>query len=109
MEREKPTSNIQSLARKKRYELLFNECKKLNIKNIITAHHQDDFYETFFSRLLRGSGTEGLASFAKLEENFFFNGVIITVKRPLLDLSKQNLIYIAHKVFNFIFRIHLIN
>ena len=38
----KPNSNLQSLARQKRYELLFNECKKSNIKTILTAHHQDD-------------------------------------------------------------------
>ena len=65
MERKKPKSNIQSLARKKRYQLLFNECKKYKIKTILTAHHQDDLYETFFSRLLRGSGTEGFSSFYK--------------------------------------------
>ena len=28
MERKKPNSNLQSLARQKRYEFLFNECKK---------------------------------------------------------------------------------
>ena len=65
MERKKPNSNLQSLARQKRYELIFNQCKKHKINTILTAHHQDDFYETFFSRLLRGSGTEGLSSFAK--------------------------------------------
>ena len=31
----KPTSNIQSLARSKRYELLFSKCKKLKISNLI--------------------------------------------------------------------------
>ena len=65
----KPKSNLQSLARQKRYNLLFAECKKSNIETILTAHHQDDFYETFFSRLLRGSGTEGLSSFAEIERN----------------------------------------
>ena len=97
----KPNSNLQSLARQKRYELLFNECKKFNIKTILTAHHQDDYYETFFSRLLRGSGTEGLSSFAEIEKNFFFKGDVITVARPLLSFSKQNLTYIANNIFSF--------
>ena len=97
----KPHSNLQSIARQKRYEILFKECKKLNIKTVLTAHHQDDFYETFFSRLLRGSGTEGLSSFAELEKKFFITGDEITLARPLLSIRKENLIYIANKVFNF--------
>ena len=97
----KPISNLQSLARQKRYSLIFDECKKNNIKVIITGHHQDDLYETFFSRLLRGSGTEGLSSFAGIEKKFNFKGKTITVVRPLLSISKQNLIYITKKVFNF--------
>ncbi len=97
----KPKTNMQGIARKKRYELLFKECKKTNIKTILTAHHQDDFYETFFSRLLRGSGTEGLSSFAESEKTFFFEGNVFILARPLLNLSKHNLTYIANKVFNF--------
>ena len=97
----KPNSNIQSLARKKRYELLYNECKKYKINTILTAHHQDDVYETFFSRLLRGSGTEGLSSFAKNEKYFFLKGYKFSVVRPLLNFTKQDLMYIAKNVFNF--------
>ena len=97
----KPKTNIQSLARKKRYELLFKECKKTNIKTILTAHHQDDFYETFFSRLIRGSGTEGLSSFMEYEKKFIFEGNVFILARPLLNLSKNSLIYIANKIFNF--------
>ncbi len=97
----KPSSNIQSLARDKRYNLLFDECRKSNIKTILTAHHQDDFYETFFSRLLRGSGTEGLSSFADQKKVFKFKKDNITIARPLLNLSKENLIYVSKHVFNF--------
>mgnify|MGYP001289578752 CR=1 FL=1 len=95
----KPTSNLQSLARKKRYELIFKECKKKNISIVLTGHHQEDVYETFFSRLLRGSGTEGLSSFAKTEKTFIFKDKKIIVARPLLNLSKQDLIYVSSVVF----------
>ena len=97
----KPKSNIQSLARKKRYELLFNECTKSNIKVVLFGHHQEDIYETFFSRLLRGSGTEGLSSFSKIENRFDHKNNKIRVFRPLLNLNKQDLIYISKKVFKF--------
>ena len=97
----KPISNLQSLARKKRYELLFKECKKSNIETIITGHHQEDLYETFFSRLLRGSGTEGLSSFSKTENFLIFNNKKIKVARPLLNLTKEDLVYISNVVFKF--------
>ena len=49
----KPKSNIQSIARKNRYDLLLNSCKKYNIKYLLIGHHIDDLYENFFIRLLR--------------------------------------------------------
>ena len=35
----KPNSNIQSIARDKRYELLINKAKKYKIKDILLGHH----------------------------------------------------------------------
>jgi len=96
----KPNSNLQSIARQKRYEILFNECRKYKINTILTAHHKDDLYETFFSRLLRGSGTEGLSSFCEVQKKFIFKGNTFIVARPLLDFTKQSLIYIAKNVFD---------
>ncbi len=97
----KPLSNLQSIARQKRYELIFNQCIKDGIKTVFTGHHQDDLYETFFSRLLRGSGTEGLSSFAEFEKNFLCKDKIIKVVRPLLNIDKINLVYTSNSVFNF--------
>ena len=42
---EKPKSNIQSLARKKRYNILINQQKEINH---IYCHHEDDVYENFY-------------------------------------------------------------
>ncbi len=61
----KPLSNIQSLARKKRYDLLFSKCKNLKISNLIIGHHVDDLFENFFIRMIRGSGLKGLISLEK--------------------------------------------
>ena len=44
----KPLTNIQSVARNKRYLLLVDECKKNNINNILLGHHLDDLFENFF-------------------------------------------------------------
>ena len=86
----------QSLARKKRLELLFAECDKLRIKNILLGHHLDDLFENFFIRLLRGSGLKGLISLDKKTK--FKNKNLL---RPLLDFKKKDLIFLSKKVFNF--------
>jgi len=94
----KPKSNIQSLARDKRYFLLANQCYKNNVKNILFAHHIDDLYENFFIRLLRGSGLHGLLSFNNIKTSKDEN---INILRPLIKFNKKDLIYIAKKVFKF--------
>ena len=92
----KPISNIQSLARKERYKLLFKKCKKIKIENILLGHHQDDLFENFFIRMLRGSGLKGLTSLNK--KTYIENKILL---RPLLDIKKDDLIFISNKVFNF--------
>jgi|TARA_B110001452_G_C15206715_1_gene418621 tRNA(Ile)-lysidine synthase len=94
----KPSKNIQAIARKKRYALLTNECKKNNINYILLGHHVDDLYENFLLRLLRGSGLKGLTSFGAISK-FDFKG--IKILRPLINIKKSELIYLSNKIFNF--------
>ena len=94
----KPKSNIQSVAREKRYLLLNNACKIDKIKNILLGHHADDRNENFFIRLIRGSGLKGLVSLNKSSYN---NSLKIKILRPLMDLKKKDLTFISKKVFNF--------
>ena len=92
----KPKKNIQSQARKKRYDLLFSKCKQLQISNLVIGHHLDDLFENFFIRMIRGSGLKGLTS---LEKNSKF--ATINLIRPLLDFEKKDLEFISKYVFNF--------
>ena len=96
----KPKSNIQSLARKKRYDLIYKECLKNKISSVFTAHHVDDLYENFVIRLLRGSGLKGLVSFNKEETTFYEN---LKILRPLINFKKSDLTYVINKVFKFKF------
>ena len=92
----KPSKNIQSHARIKRYQLLFEKCDKFGIKHILLGHHQDDLFENFFIRMLRGSGLKGLISFdreVKIKDKYLL--------RPLMSQKKSDLIYISKSVFNF--------
>ncbi len=90
----KPKSNIQSIARVKRYALMINKAKKLKINNILLGHHKDDLIENFFIRILRGSGLNGMVSFDQKT-----NLQNINLIRPLLKFSKKNLEHITKKVF----------
>tara|TARA_B110000261_G_scaffold23910_1_gene25647 strand:+ start:125 stop:946 length:822 start_codon:yes stop_codon:yes gene_type:complete len=94
----KPSKNIQALARDKRYFLLAGECRKNNIRNLLLGHHIDDLSENFLIRIVRGSGLNGLISFNK---NTTYKDKKLNILRPLLDIEKKDLIYIATKVFNF--------
>ena len=96
----KITKNIQKNAREIRYELLTNFCKKNNVKYLLTAHHQDDQIETFFIRLSRGSGVEGLSSMS--EKTVIQNK--INLLRPLLNYEKKELSLIAQKMFGKTFK-----
>ena len=94
----KPTTNIQAIARDKRYSLLTFECKKNNIKNLLLGHHINDLFENFLIRMVRGSGLNGLISFRK---NTKYRGQDLNIIRPLLNLEKKDLLYISNEVFSF--------
>jgi len=92
----KPSKNIQSISRNKRYELLFHRCDKYNIKNILLGHHLDDLFENFFIRMLRGSGLKGLISLekkVKIGNKYLF--------RPILNQKKEHLTFLSKFVFDF--------
>ena len=87
--------NIQSQAREIRYNFLTNFCKKKKIQTILTAHNLEDQVETFFIRLSRGSGLDGLSSMKQVNK---INKDILLV-RPLLDFKKIQLITISKIIF----------
>ena len=94
----KPKSNIQSVARKKRYSLIINQILKDKFNHLLIAHHLDDLYENFFIRLLRGSGLKGLTSFNQV--NTRYNNKI-KILRPLIKVNKNDLLFITMKIFNY--------
>lgn len=85
-EGEKPTANIEAVARKKRYQLLCDFCKNNNIKTLLVAHNLTDQAETFLLRLRRSSGLFGLGG---MEEVSFYQNIKIV--RPLLDVARVSL------------------
>ncbi|MBQ8784590.1 MAG: tRNA lysidine(34) synthetase TilS [Alphaproteobacteria bacterium] len=83
---EEINTGIETKARKARYDLLSDWCKQNGYNLLLTAHHLRDQAETFFIRLQRGSGVDGLSSMAKISER---NG--IKILRPLLNVAPKEL------------------
>ena len=87
----KPKTRIQEIARKTRYKLITSWCKKKGIEKLFLAHHLDDQVETFFMRLGKGSGVDGLAVMSFVTE-------ISTLKlvRPFLEIPKTRSVSYTH-------------
>ena len=81
--------SLEMAARKARHEFLAQTAARLKISHIALAHHADDQVELFFLRLLRGSGSEGLAGMKW--RNPSPANPKIQLLRPLLEQSKESL------------------
>jgi tRNA(Ile)-lysidine synthase len=75
--------NLEEAGRIRRYGFLTRTAQKLGGAKIATGHTLNDQAETFFLRLMRGSGLKGLGSIYPAVE-----GQII---RPLLDLERRDI------------------
>ena len=82
----KPEANRQAAARRARYDLLSTWCLRHGVVHLATAHHRDDQAETLLLRLGRGSGLDGLAAMAAVNEQ-----AGLRLLRPLLPLPKARL------------------
>lgn len=78
--------NFQDWARRVRYQFFSDECEKWSLNKIAVAHHLDDQVETFFLRLLRGSGLKGMASMRPCGESYGKELI-----RPMLCLSRTEI------------------
>lgn len=81
-------SNLEAVAREKRYEFLVDFCHRQGVEYLCLAHHRQDQAENVLIRLFRGSGIEGLSSMQPIRSMYGINFV-----RPLLDDFKEDLEY----------------
>lgn len=81
-----PRTRIEESARKLRYDLLFNACKRHQCFYLLTGHHARDQAETFVMRKNRKSADRGLAGINACDSFDF--GLLL---RPLLDCFPEEL------------------
>jgi len=83
---ERPRADLQAAARAARYRLLEEWCREFGCLHLLTAHHREDQAETFWLRLARGSGLDGLAGMPALSER-----ASCRILRPLLPVAPERL------------------
>jgi tRNA(Ile)-lysidine synthase len=81
------TSRVHVQARKARYDLLIEACKRRGIRDLLLAHQREDQAETILMRFAKGSGLDGLAGMAPVK---VVDGVRLL--RPFLGVSKARLV-----------------
>ena len=87
LEIDKTMSNIEARARDARYIALEQVRKENKFDFVLTAHHLDDYVETFLINLMRGAGSS-VASLSSKRQN---------IVRPILHFRKNQLENIVEK------------
>jgi tRNA(Ile)-lysidine synthase len=81
--------SVEMAARKLRHEFLARVARERKIRIVALAHHADDQVELFFLRLLRGTGSEGLAGMKWRSPSPVDPRIMLI--RPLLDTTREEL------------------
>tara|TARA_Y100000994_G_C15673357_1_gene434692 strand:- start:210 stop:1655 length:1446 start_codon:yes stop_codon:yes gene_type:complete len=78
--------SIETTARTKRYEKLFQYCKNIDSNFLVTAHNANDLVETVIMNFTRGSGLRGLKGIVLERE-------IDDIKliRPLINIQRKDI------------------
>lgn len=79
-------ARLHETARRARYRLLIDACKKRGIGHLLLAHQREDQAETILMRLAKGSGIGGLGG---MRAENLADGVRLV--RPLLSVPKARL------------------
>ncbi len=90
---DKPTGNVQALARDARYHRLWEWARERKLGAVATGHHLDDQAETLLMRLNRGAGVGGLAGInpSRPLGSAIDGESMIMVLRPLLTWRRTEL------------------
>ena len=93
MKSEALKGNLEALGRAERYRFFADVAVSRKLSKVATAHTQDDQAETVLMWFLRGAGLTGLSGIAPCQriETPGEKALAVTVVRPLLDLSKDEI------------------
>jgi tRNA(Ile)-lysidine synthase len=82
---------LEEAAREVRYSFFSQVAKSIAASHVAVGHTADDQVETILMHLVRGTGTRGLRGL-KPSTSFKFPGINITVIRPLLGITREEVL-----------------
>lgn len=81
--------SIEMAARSLRYDWFEEVCNKENFQKVAIGHNRNDDEETFFIKLLRGSGLSGLRGIP-LQRNRYFRPIMFASRKEIRAYAKKN-------------------
>ncbi len=84
--------NLESTARRVRYDFFAEVAREANAAWIATAHTADDQAETVLHRLIRGTGLQGLRGIARTKRANMTATAAPHIIRPLLAVTRDDVI-----------------
>lgn len=81
-------NNFQAAAREYRYAYFNGLLEEHGYTHMLTAHHQDDRWESLVHNLSKSAGIDGLSTLRYGDQNLI---------RPLLDFRKKEIVAYAHE------------
>jgi len=81
-------TSLEELAREERQKKLKKIKNDYNAQWVITAHQQDDLLETFFLRLIRGTGLNGINTLNSVD-GFYLRPLLVYSKEEIMVYSEE--------------------
>jgi len=88
--KEKNRINLENAASILRYDFFNDSSKKFTNPKIATGHSRSDLSETFFIKLFRGSGLQGLSGIFGFKNKKIIRPLLIFSKSEILDFLKRS-------------------
>lgn len=94
---ERERGNLEDIARRERYKFLYEVKERWGGNKIAIGHNLDDFVETFFLNLLRGTGLRGLRGILPKRNSIIRPLIFIRKKEIENELVKKGIKYFIDK------------
>jgi len=88
--REENSLNLEHAASLSRYDFFAALAKRFPASRVATAHSRSDLAETFFIKLFRGSGLQGLSAIFQNKEKKIIRPLLIFSEEEILSFLERN-------------------